>query len=87
MLGRRGVNQSSRCRGGHGCCIRVLAFFISFGLIDLSQALIITRIPRFLDRPGFILFMGFVLVLFYRCCFIHSIMGHRVCCVVVTPGV
>jgi hypothetical protein len=42
---------------------QVLAMFVSFVLLSLSQALIITRIAWFLDRSRFILFMGFVLVL------------------------
>jgi len=69
MLGRRGVNQSSRCRGGDGCCIQVSVGFlsilvISFVLIYLSQALIITHVMRSLDRSRVILFMGFGMVLF-----------------------
>jgi hypothetical protein len=31
--------------------------FVSFVLIDLSHALNITRVVRFLDRSGFILFI------------------------------
>jgi len=31
--------------------------FVSFVLIYLSQALIITRVARFLNRSGFILFI------------------------------
>jgi len=63
------VNQSSRCRGSDGCCVQVrvgfLSFlFVSFVLIYLSQAFIITHVARSLDRSRFILFMGFVLVLF-----------------------
>jgi hypothetical protein len=63
------VNQSSRCSGGDGYCVQVrvgfLSFlFVSFVLIYFSQALIITRVARSLDRARFILFMGFVLVLF-----------------------
>ena len=41
------------------------SFLVSFVLIYLSQALNITRVTRFLDRSGFILFIGFVLVSFY----------------------
>jgi len=63
------VNQSSRCRGGDGSCIQVrvgfMSFlFVSFVLIYLSQAFIITRVARSLDRSRFILYMGFVLVVF-----------------------
>jgi hypothetical protein len=42
---------------------QVLVLFVSFVLLSLSQALIITRVAWFLDRSRFILFMGFVLVL------------------------
>jgi hypothetical protein len=41
--------------------------------------LIITCVTRFLVRSRFILFIGFVLVVFYWFYFIHSIMGHRAC--------
>ena len=61
--------------------------FVSFVLISLSQALIITCVARFLDRSRFILFIGFVLVLFDWFYFIHSIMGHRAWSVFATPGV
>ena len=44
---------------------RVLVLFLSFDLIYLSQALIITCVARFLDCSGFFLFMGFELVVFY----------------------
>jgi len=39
--------------------------FISFFLINLSEALIVTRVVRFLDPLRFSLFLGFVLVLFF----------------------
>jgi hypothetical protein len=42
---------------------QVLVLFGSFVLIYFSQAFIITRVVRFLDRSRFILFMGFLLVL------------------------
>ena len=71
-------------RSGYG---RVLVLFVSFVLIFLSQALIITLVVRFLDRSRFILFIGFVLVLFHWFYFIHSIMGHLACSGFVTPGV
>jgi hypothetical protein len=29
LLVRQGVNQSSRCRGGHGCCVQVRVGFLS----------------------------------------------------------
>ena len=48
-------------RSGYG---RVLDLFVSFVLIYLSQAFIITRVARLLDRSRFILLMGFVLVSF-----------------------
>ena len=67
--------------------VRVVGLFVSCVVIYLSQALIITRGARFLDRSRFILFIGFVLVLFYWFYFIHSIMGHRACSVFATPGV
>jgi len=41
--------------------VRVVGLFISFVLIDLSQALIITRVARFLDCSGFILHSFIVL--------------------------
>jgi len=44
---------------------RVLVLFVSFVLIYLSQALIITRVARFLNWSGFIFSMGFVLVVLY----------------------
>jgi len=44
---------------------RVLVLFISIVLIGLSQALIMTHVMRFLNRSGFILFMGIVLVSFH----------------------
>ena len=43
---------------------RVLVLFVSFVLINLSQGLIITRVAWFLYRSRFVLFMGFVLLLF-----------------------
>ena len=43
---------------------RVLVLFVFIVRINLSQALTITRVARFLDHLKFILFMGFVLVLF-----------------------
>ena len=43
----------------------MLVLFISFVRIYFSEALIITLVARFLNHSGFILFMGFVLVLFY----------------------
>jgi len=48
-------------RSGYG---RVLVLFISVLPIHPSQALIVTRIVRFLDRSWCILFTGFELVLF-----------------------
>jgi hypothetical protein len=41
----------------------VLALFGCFVVIYVYQALTITRFARFLDCSGFILFLGFVLVL------------------------
>jgi len=63
------MNQSSRCRGGDGCWVQVRVgffsfLFVSFVLMNLSQAFIITHVARSLDCSRFILFMGFVLVLF-----------------------
>jgi hypothetical protein len=55
--------------------VRVVGLFVSFVLINLSQALIITRVARFLDCSGFNLYL------------FHSIMGHRACSVFATPGV
>jgi hypothetical protein len=49
LHGRRWLSRS-----GLG---RVLVLFISFVLIYLSQALIITHVARLLDRSGFILFI------------------------------
>jgi len=43
----------------------VLVLLIFFVLINLSQALIITLIVRFLDYSGFILFMGYAMVMIY----------------------
>ena len=51
----------------------VVGLFVSFVLIYLSQALIITWVARLLDRSGFIPY------------FIHSIMGYCVCSVSATP--
>jgi len=34
--------------------VRVVGLFVSFVLINLSQALIFTRVARFLDCSGFI---------------------------------
>jgi hypothetical protein len=42
---------------------RVLVFFVSFVLISLCKAFIITPVSRILDRSRFTLFMGFLLVL------------------------
>jgi len=42
-----------------------VVLFVSFVLINLAQAMIITCVVRFLDPAGFISFMGFVLVLFH----------------------
>jgi hypothetical protein len=42
-------------RSGHGW---VLVLFGSFVLIDLSQALVITYVARYLDHPGIILFIA-----------------------------
>jgi hypothetical protein len=53
--------------------VMVVGLFVSFVLIYLCQALIITRIARGLDCKGFILY-------------IHSIMGHRAGSVFATPG-
>jgi hypothetical protein len=66
---------------------RVLVLFVPFVLINLSQAFIITRVARLLDRSRFILFICFVLVLFYWLYFIHSIMAHCACSVYATSGV
>jgi len=52
-----------------------VGLFVFFVLIYLSQALIITHVTRLLDCSGCIFD------------FIHSIKGHRVCTVFVTPGV
>jgi len=52
----------------------VHVLFVSFVLIYVFQALIITRIARFLDPSRFILFKGFVLVLFYWFYFIGFIL-------------
>jgi hypothetical protein len=41
--------------------VRVVSLFVSFVLIYLSQALIITRVVRFLDCSGFILYLFIVL--------------------------
>jgi len=41
--------------------VRVAGFFVSFVLICLSQELIITRVARFLDCSGFILYLFIVL--------------------------
>ena len=60
--------------------------FISSVLIYSSQALIFSRVGRFLDPSRFILFIGFVLVSYYSFHSIHSIMGHCVCSGVATPG-
>jgi len=48
-------------RSGQG---KDLVSFFCFGLINVSDALSITHVARFLDRSRFILFMGFVLVLY-----------------------
>jgi hypothetical protein len=66
---------------------RVLVLFVSFAPIYLSQAMIITCIMRFMYRSGFILFLGFVLVLLYWQYFIHSIMRHCPCTIFATPAV
>jgi len=62
------VNQSLHCTDGDRCCIEarglVLVLFFSFVVICSSQAFIITCVARFLDHSRFILFMGFVLVVF-----------------------
>jgi len=60
--------------------------FVSCVLIYLSQALSITHVARYLDRSRFILFIGFVLVLFYWLYFIQSIMEHRARSVFATSG-
>jgi hypothetical protein len=65
---------------------RVIVLFGSFVLIDVSQALIVTNVARFLDRSWFNLFTGFVFVLFLWFYFIHSIMGHRTCRVFAAAG-
>jgi hypothetical protein len=41
--------------------VRVVGLFVSFVLIYLSEALIITRVVRFLDCSGFILYVFIVL--------------------------
>ena len=41
-----------------------MVFFVSFVLINLCDAVMITRIAWFLDRSKFILLIGFVLVVF-----------------------
>jgi hypothetical protein len=55
--------------------VRVVGLFVSTVLINLSQALIITHVVRFVDCAGFIFQI------------IHSIMGHCACRVFATPGV
>jgi len=62
----------------------VLIFFV---LINVSKALIITHVARFLDHSRYIVSMGFVLIVFDWFCFIHSIKGHRACSIFATPGV
>ena len=52
----------------------VVGLCISFVLIYLCRALIVTRVTRLLDHPGFIFD------------YIHSIMGHRAGIVFATPG-
>jgi hypothetical protein len=41
--------------------VRVVGLFVSFVLIYLSQALIITRVARFLNHSGFIFSLFIVL--------------------------
>jgi hypothetical protein len=68
------------------CQASVLVLFLSIVLINLSLALSSSCVARFLDRSTFILFLGFLLVLFHWVYFIQSIMGHRTCSVVATSG-
>jgi hypothetical protein len=41
--------------------VRVVGLFVSFNVIDLSQALIIIHVVRFLDCSGFIFYLFIVL--------------------------
>jgi len=41
--------------------VRVVGLFVSFHLIYLSQAFIITRVARFLDCSGFIFYLFIVI--------------------------
>jgi len=68
-LGTGELNQSLRCRRGDGCCVRARVRFFSrsvplFAYIYLRHWLLHLQ-GGFLDRSGFISFLGFVLVLFY----------------------
>jgi hypothetical protein len=55
--------------------VRVVGLFVSFGLINPSQALIITCIASDLDCSGSIFYL------------IYCSIGHHICGVVATPGV
>jgi len=58
---------------GSGSCSCLVCFCV---LIDLSQAVIISRIARSLNRSGFIVFIVFVLVSFYSYYYGTSCMLH-----------
>ena len=85
-LGRRGVNKSSCCRGGDGCCVWVSVglsscSFLLFWSISLRHWLLYTLWGFWIAQC---LLPIWILYWFY---FIHSIMGHRACSVFATPGV
>jgi len=85
-LSRRGVNQSSRCRGGNGCCIWVRVGFLSCSF-SLFHSMYLRYWLLHASR-GFRLAQGlFHLWDLYWLYLIHSIMGHRACSVFATPGV
>ena len=75
-LGRRGVNQSSHCRGGDGCCVRVRVGCLSC-LIPLFSSIYLRYWLYHASQSFWIaqgLFSVWVLYWLYSN---HSIVGHR----------
>jgi len=77
-LCRRGVNKSSRCRGGDGCGVQLRVGLLPC-LFSLVQSIYLRHWLLHVSW-GFWIAHG----VFYS---IHRIMGHRACRIIATPGV